>query len=632
MNREQLKFWNNNKYYIDYQPTIEKILDRMYGKQQDIDFVIPEYQRDYVWKENNAPALLLSLYKGFPIGNIILYKSLINKNPSYSLIDGLQRHLTIVKISEKPFNYISYKLYENWLSNKGLEKLEYTNEEWRESEAFRHFKSALHHKRTGYKPSFKKDALEFIENTKAKPFLDEEEYSALQKEKGEKKISAKDINKISFRNDLKERFVDFIKDYDEWFTKVFPKINVPHYILDEMDFKEVAEVFEVINISGVKLTKFEIASANWSRFRIKLSDTSKIIKEFNQKREEKFKKEFYNSENFSETLINYDSDEVIPSNFLYSIFYNAFKDDNEFKYTFIDQKKEFTITAKSIEPLSEVIKYILIDKYDIDENEFEFEDLGRILSENIKSSKDCNDILDEIKNVFNKLKNKVTMFVKARINGDGKYPSYPVWLLCTLAIFVIKGHTKYLDEWFMNEMFLDNRLDSSTGNTAREIIKELEFKEKPSINVKEEFMKLTLSEKFKEIKYNEKKKKIALCIIQEDSRTSASDEQIDHFLPQSKLKEYVKYIDDIWNLQYFSKQENNGKNDDLLINQWEYDVFKDRYTEQNEKEMSKLIKSLISKVELIEKKKGDEKIKEEINNIYVEIINLRREIINRKKA
>src|ERR1700692_2568542 len=37
--------------------------------------VIPEFQRDYVWKKSKAPLLIDSLYRGFPISSMILWQS-----------------------------------------------------------------------------------------------------------------------------------------------------------------------------------------------------------------------------------------------------------------------------------------------------------------------------------------------------------------------------------------------------------------------------------------------------------------------------------------------------------------------------------------------------------------------------
>ena len=72
--------------------------------------VIPEFQRDYVWKPSKAALLLDSLYQGFPISSLLLWQSdetVKNRpnvpNPSRTsqvnwLIDGQQRVRTLEKI------------------------------------------------------------------------------------------------------------------------------------------------------------------------------------------------------------------------------------------------------------------------------------------------------------------------------------------------------------------------------------------------------------------------------------------------------------------------------------------------------------------------------------------------------
>lgn len=69
--------------------------------------VIPEFQRDYVWRKSKAPKLIDSLYKGFPISSLLLWISSEEARsrrreprPSRSsvmswLIDGQQRVITL---------------------------------------------------------------------------------------------------------------------------------------------------------------------------------------------------------------------------------------------------------------------------------------------------------------------------------------------------------------------------------------------------------------------------------------------------------------------------------------------------------------------------------------------------------
>ena len=71
--------------------------------------VIPEFQRDYVWKKSKAPLLIDSLYRGFPISSMILWKSdeetrsrRRDPRPARAstmswLIDGQQRVIMLVR-------------------------------------------------------------------------------------------------------------------------------------------------------------------------------------------------------------------------------------------------------------------------------------------------------------------------------------------------------------------------------------------------------------------------------------------------------------------------------------------------------------------------------------------------------
>jgi hypothetical protein len=72
--------------------------------------VIPEFQREYVWKPSKAPWLIDSLYRGFPISSLLLWQSMEEararrKSPrplrgsSMSwLIDGQQRVITLSRV------------------------------------------------------------------------------------------------------------------------------------------------------------------------------------------------------------------------------------------------------------------------------------------------------------------------------------------------------------------------------------------------------------------------------------------------------------------------------------------------------------------------------------------------------
>jgi len=71
--------------------------------------VIPEFQRDYVWKKSKAPKLIDSLYRGFPISSLLLWESAeeararrkdprpVRASSMGWIIDGQQRVITLAR-------------------------------------------------------------------------------------------------------------------------------------------------------------------------------------------------------------------------------------------------------------------------------------------------------------------------------------------------------------------------------------------------------------------------------------------------------------------------------------------------------------------------------------------------------
>jgi hypothetical protein len=72
--------------------------------------VIPEFQRDYVWRKNRAPKLIDSLYRSYPISTLLLWRSSeyakarrASPKPAAGrtmswLIDGQQRMMTLARV------------------------------------------------------------------------------------------------------------------------------------------------------------------------------------------------------------------------------------------------------------------------------------------------------------------------------------------------------------------------------------------------------------------------------------------------------------------------------------------------------------------------------------------------------
>lgn len=89
-----------SKVFILDQTTIKKLLTIF-------KLVIPDFQRNFVWKKKKKEQLLASLFRGFPIGAITLYQD----GNSYYIIDGLQRINTLKQYLSCPGAIISFDAF-----------------------------------------------------------------------------------------------------------------------------------------------------------------------------------------------------------------------------------------------------------------------------------------------------------------------------------------------------------------------------------------------------------------------------------------------------------------------------------------------------------------------------------------
>ncbi len=89
-----------SKVFALDQTTIKKLLTIF-------KLVIPDFQRNFVWKKSKKEQLLDSLFRGFPIGAITLYE---DKN-AYYIIDGLQRINTLNQYLSRPSAIISFERF-----------------------------------------------------------------------------------------------------------------------------------------------------------------------------------------------------------------------------------------------------------------------------------------------------------------------------------------------------------------------------------------------------------------------------------------------------------------------------------------------------------------------------------------
>ena len=80
----------------------------IYGFQENIFELDPNYQRDYVWGAKEKQALMFSIFNSQPIGAIsIIEKEIKSDTTQYTeIVDGKQRLTTIWKFYNNEFPYI----------------------------------------------------------------------------------------------------------------------------------------------------------------------------------------------------------------------------------------------------------------------------------------------------------------------------------------------------------------------------------------------------------------------------------------------------------------------------------------------------------------------------------------------
>ena len=63
------------------------ILELMHGIR-DLDYVLPEFQREYVWNREQAKQLMVSLFKEYPTGSLLFWRT---TNPPEIKNDAVRR-------------------------------------------------------------------------------------------------------------------------------------------------------------------------------------------------------------------------------------------------------------------------------------------------------------------------------------------------------------------------------------------------------------------------------------------------------------------------------------------------------------------------------------------------------------
>lgn len=221
---------------------IKSLIDKL----QQGEVKIPKFQRNYVWKQKDIIELMDSLYKGYPIGSLLFWRTNNKLNdekniggyqlpetqdiyPTNYVLDGQQRLTTIYSV------FISRDTHTN------INKI--------------------------FDICFDLNTEEFVES---------------------KKASAESIplhilfDNKSFRHATRE-FDEGMADKAAEIQEIFMNYEIPIVTIFGMEIEQVATIFERINSTGKKLTVFDLmVAATWKDGFDLREEISKLREEINE--------------------------------------------------------------------------------------------------------------------------------------------------------------------------------------------------------------------------------------------------------------------------------------------------------------------------------------------------------------
>lgn len=212
--------------------TIRKLIDRISSG----DIRIPAFQRNYVWEPDQVAFLLDSIYKGFPIGTVIFWKTETRLKsekrmghfvlpepqkdyPVNYVLDGQQRLTSLFSVFQTELSPESNEwvdVYFDLLAQDNVQESLFLALDPSEVNADRHFPVKTLFDTIGYR-------------------------------KATNGLSDETLERI---DDLQSRFKEYL---------------IPNEVFESDDQNKVAIVFERINRAGTELNVFELLSAwSWS--------------------------------------------------------------------------------------------------------------------------------------------------------------------------------------------------------------------------------------------------------------------------------------------------------------------------------------------------------------------------------
>lgn len=117
----QLELERRMVSFDSYDMTVRQIFEMF---EEDAIFVPPEYQRQFIWKEDRGSQLIESIFLGIPVPSIFMAT---NSDATWEIVDGVQRMSTLVHFMASNPELLARIKRPSALKVSGLEKLTQLN-------------------------------------------------------------------------------------------------------------------------------------------------------------------------------------------------------------------------------------------------------------------------------------------------------------------------------------------------------------------------------------------------------------------------------------------------------------------------------------------------------------------------
>ncbi len=270
------------------------------------DIQLPEFQRDYVWKQSDQKALLESIFYGYPIGSLLLLelddkkpmfawsmlknititdvKKVYEKSkkkvpPVYLILDGQQRLTTLSQIilngeGTKSFFIKTDMIFKEWV-NKGKIKNPSTILEWMTEDLdFAEMISISNHDANPIDKFSRKsrwitlsiltsqDDFQTQKSTIIGQVFDELNKIKSRIIAGKGKLNKNQLDELKLKEQELENWKEFFTSVFHFLFTNFFNFTIPSVIVPkDMSVQGVCKIFTSTNTSGIKLGAFDLCIA-----------------------------------------------------------------------------------------------------------------------------------------------------------------------------------------------------------------------------------------------------------------------------------------------------------------------------------------------------------------------------------